>query len=508
MKLGASRRLTAQSNGRNRRTKGRSFRLRMQSIGLRARRLLPGRSNALWTGAGVLVAIAPALWMWGFTVDDALIPIRYSRHIAAGLGWYFNASGPSTDGVTPLPWPVVLAPLAHTDALKVLLWAKGLGLAAWALTGGVLGRAVGHVVEAPGWARALTLATMAMSVPLGAYAVAGMETPLATLLATCAAIAGRRPRTAAILAGVAASLRPEMAPWALVLGAGVALAARESAGRVVAAGAIGLTPFALCAALRCLVWGRPIPLAVLAKPSDIDHGLAYAVAALVVTVVPILAVAPLALVRSPRAIAIGLAALAHAGAIVAVGGDWMPYGRLWVPVVPSLAYAAVLAAAHAHRLAMAFRSCLAIGLGGVLLVRNGDDGRHVGADRRALVVAARPWLANARRVAALDVGWVSAATDADVIDLAGLTDPEIAALPGGHTSKRVDVRFLLDRDPDALLLYAPLGVPAGGSWRDATYPRVVEARLAQDDRIARQFAVATWLALAAKGGGYVLLEKR
>jgi hypothetical protein len=452
--------------------------------------------------------MAPALWMWGFTVDDALIAVRYSRHLAAGLGWSFNAHGPSTDGVTPLPWPLVLAPLADADALTVLFRAKGLGLALWALTGGVLGGAIGRVIAASAWARAMTLATVALSVPLAAYAVAGMETPLATLLATCAAVAARRSRTAALLAGLAASFRPEMAPWALVLGAGLAVTARERVGRIVAAGAIALTPFALCAALRCVVWGRPIPLAVLAKPSDLDHGLAYTGAALVVALVPILALAPLALRRSPRAMAIGAAALAHASAVAAAGGDWMPYGRLWVPVVPSLAYAAVLAAVHAQPLATALRSSLAILVGVVLLVRNGDAGRHVGADRRALVLAARPRLASVRRVAALDVGWVGAATDADVVDLAGLTDPEIASLRGGHTSKHVDVRFLLDRDPDALLLYAPLGLPPGGSWRDVTYPRRVEARLAQDDRIARHFAqTPTWLALGTQGAGYVLLEK-
>jgi hypothetical protein len=480
----------------------------MQSIGHRIRWLLPGRSSASWTCAGVLVAIVPALWMWGFTVDDALIPVRYSRHVAAGLGWSFNAHGPSTDGVTPLPWPLVIAPLAHADALRVLFRAKVLGLATGAVTGGVLGRAVGTVIGAPAWARVATLATVALSVPLAAYAVAGMETPVATLLATCAAVAARRPRSAAILAGLAATFRPEMAPWALVLGAGLAIAARESAGRVASAGAIALTPFSLCAAVRCLVWGRPVPLAMLAKPSDINHGLAYVGAAFVVTLVPILTLAPLAVGRSPRATAIGLAAFAHTSAVVLAGGDWMPYGRLLVPIVPSLAYVAVLAAAQAHPLATVLRSSLATLLGIVLLVRNGDGGRHVGADRRALVVAARPRLANARRVAALDVGWVGAATDADVVDLAGLTDPEIAALPGGHTSKRVDVRFLLDRDPDVLLLYAPLGLPAGGSWRDATYPRVVEARLAQDDRIARQFAATSWLALGRKGAGYVVLEKR
>jgi hypothetical protein len=132
----------------------------------------------------------------------------------------------------------------------------------------------------------------------------------------------------------------------------------------------------------------------------------------------------------------------------------------------------------------------------------------VGADREALIAAARPWLADARRVAALDIGWVSAATEADIVDLAGLTDPDIAALPGGHTSKRVGARFLLDRDPDAFLVYAQRLPPGGlASWQDLVTPHAVEARLVDDETIALHFAPAAWLPLGTTGG-YILLRSR
>jgi hypothetical protein len=275
-------------------------------------------------------------------------------------------------------------------------------------------------------------------------------------------------------------------------------------------GALALAPFAVCALARALAWGRPAPLAVLAKPSDLAHGLAYAGAACVVTLAPILVVAPLALAGHARGRALALAGLAHVGSIVAVGGDWMPYARLMVPVVPSLVYAAVLASTRARPAWTALRSCAAIVVGVVLLARGGSSGRDVGTDRAALVVTARPWLEGAARVAALDIGWVSAATEADIVDLAGLTDLEIASLPGGHTSKRIDARFLLDRAPDTLLLYAPLGLPVGGlaASRDLVTPRAVEARLVDDDVIARHFAPAAWLPLGSSGAGYVLLRSR
>jgi hypothetical protein len=461
-----------------------------------------------WLIAGALTAVIPALFMWGFTVDDALISVRYARHLVSGVGWRFNAGGPSTDGVTPLPWPVILAPLANGPALQVLSRAQGLGLVAWGMAGCALGAAMSSARASPVWMRAAVLATLALSVPVAAHAVSGMETALATLLATAAALLGRRPRVTALVGGLAAALRPEMAPWACVLAVGVAIVAHAGVVRTAAAGLLALVPFTACALVRTVVWGHPAPLAVMAKPSDVEHGIAYAGAACVVTLVPFLVLAPLALRRSPMAMALVAAGGAHVLALVIVGGDWMPYARLMVPVIPSLAWAAVGISERAHPVATAARSLFALGLGGVLLMRGATEGRRVGADRAALVAAARPLLAGAHRVAALDVGWVGAATEADIVDLAGVTDPDIAALPGGHTSKRVDARLLLERGTDALLLYLPLGLPPGsaGDWARATYGRAVEERLAADPVTARHFAATAFIPLGARGAGYVLLR--
>src|SRR5579864_6617964 len=149
----------------------------MQQIGHRLSRLLAARAprlpgffdvrggdstravRSLWAALGVIAAVAPALWMWGFTVDDALIAVRYARHLAGGLGWRYDAQGPSTDGVTPLPWPLVLAPLARADPLIVLGRAKLLGLVAWAVAAAALGAAIGRARAAPRWARGAALAT-------------------------------------------------------------------------------------------------------------------------------------------------------------------------------------------------------------------------------------------------------------------------------------------------------------------------------------------------------------
>ena len=90
-----------------------------------------------------------------------------------------------------------------------------------------------------------------------------METALAMALATVAALLTRRPCSAALVAGLVASLRPEMAAWACVLAVGVALAARAPLGRCLAAVSLALAPFAICTFVRVIVWGHAAPLAVM-----------------------------------------------------------------------------------------------------------------------------------------------------------------------------------------------------------------------------------------------------
>jgi len=444
-------------------------------------------------------ALGLALWMRGFEIDDALIPVRYARHLADGEGYRFNPGGPSTDGVTPLPWSFLLAAFAHAPApaLVVLARAKAIGLGAWLAAAGGWGIAVGR---APARAAAKVVATvlLAACLPVAAHAISGMETGVAMALATAAALASS-PWTCCVVAGLAASLRPEMVVWSVVLAIAVG-----PVGRAIPRALLAAAPFAACASVRAVAFGRAAPLSVLAKPSDLAHGLPYAAAAALVSLAPVVLLSPFALLRArDRSTALALAGVAHFAVIAAVGGDWMPYARLAAPIVPSLLYAFVLASPRMSPLAAMPRVALAAGIAGYVLVRAAPAGRHVQAHVEALVLAARPELAGARRIAALDVGWPTAASDASIIDLAGLTDPEIASLPGGHTSKRIDPAMLLARDPDVILLY----------WRmeggERVYWRQVEARLASSELIARHYeARANLPSYGEDDAGYAVLKKR
>lgn len=440
--------------------------------------------RALLGALGACAALVPALSMWGFTVDDALIPLRYAHHMAMGVGYRFSAQSPVSDGVTPLPWAPLLSLFARNDDLVVLLArVKVLGVLAWAVSGAALGH--GLAKRAAGDRRAALLAVVALVVlalafPVGAWAASGMETGVATALATFAALSFARPRTAALLGGLAACLRPELVVWAVVLAAGAATDAEPKASSArrfrhsAVVTMIAATPFALCTVVRLLVFGRAAPLAVLAKPSDFQHGISYAGAALLVTLMPVLAFAPLAIRRASRlAKTLALALVAHVLVVIAVGGDWMPYARLMIPVVPSLALVFVDVGRVAHGVSTVARTVTAVLLGITIAAKAAPAGRHVYEDRNALIVRARPLLANARVVAALDVGWVGASTNAEIVDLAGLTDLTIAVLPGGHTSKSVDLAMLLDRNVDTLVLYSR--------------PRAVESRLARSPLFREKF---------------------
>ena len=90
----------------------------MSGIGQSSRRLLG--ALARWPLGAIGVALA-VLALWGFTVDDAFIIARYAHHIAIGDGYVFNAGGPTSDGVTPLPFALLLAPLARTSARRCVM---------------------------------------------------------------------------------------------------------------------------------------------------------------------------------------------------------------------------------------------------------------------------------------------------------------------------------------------------------------------------------------------------
>ncbi|HEX2671789.1 MAG TPA: hypothetical protein VHM25_12995, partial [Polyangiaceae bacterium] len=196
------------------------------------------------------------------------------------------------------------------------------------------------------------------------------------------------------------------------------------------------------------------------------------------------------------------AVLAHGCALVLCGGDWMAFFRLAVPALPACALAAAHLAEHARLAFTIPRALLALAGALLLAIGLGPSARRVGAERLRLIAEARPVFAQDARIATLDVGWVGAASDADVIDLAGVTDPDVALFPGGHTSKRIPGPWLFARNPSAVVLLLARGAELASPFEDSVFARAVEQRVAR--LIAPEFRVRTRLALGDQT--YVVFE--
>jgi hypothetical protein len=168
----------------------------------------------------------------------------------------------------------------------------------------------------------------------------------------------------------------------------------------------------------------------------------------------------------------------------------MPLARLTVPVLPC----AILAAGHvleAARPAAALARVL-IGLAGEVYacLVAGPAAARVGPKRLAVIAELAPSLAGARAIAGVDAGWIGAASPARIVDLAGVTDPAVAALPGGHTSKRIPPGMLAARDVDALVLLVTPGKTVASPWIDTRFRYWTDQWVAHQPQMATAFCPA------------------
>jgi hypothetical protein len=455
-----------------------------------------------------VAAVAPAsLWLWGFMVDDALISARYAAHLAAGHGYRFNVGGPISDGVTPLGWAHLLAPFAGGGVLAAYAAAKVIGVASWWLAGAALALAIDGLEG--GRAKWAGLALLGTSAPLAAWSAAGMETGLVTALAALGVAAralGREVACVALAAWVAA-WRPEALPWALALALGAARHAAAAGPSRWVKLAIVATPAVGVALVRWSIFGHAAPLGAIAKPSTLAHGVRYALACAILTG----AVAMVGVGKAPPGARPGwigglqLAVLAHYASLALVGGDWMPVSRLAVTALPSLAIAAAAIAARGGAVANALRWGLAIA-GQLFVMRTqGPALAAVEGKRMAVLAEHRQRLGQARVVAALDLGWVGACTEATVVDLAGVTDREIAVLPGGHTTKRVPSWLLDARQVDTVVLRLAPGEPLRDPWFATGLATGVELWLAATPSVRESFAFE---AVGSNEPRYLVLGRR
>lgn len=137
---------------------------------------------ALLVLGALLVVRARDFWL--FTLDDAYITLRYSRHLAQGFGPSWNPGAAPAEGYTTMSWMLLLS-LAELFRVDGPAFAKGVGvpfvLASFVRMALLLRRAsLALRLSAPAQLLGL-LALLSLFVcywPLSLHAVSGMETTL------------------------------------------------------------------------------------------------------------------------------------------------------------------------------------------------------------------------------------------------------------------------------------------------------------------------------------------
>jgi hypothetical protein len=199
---------------------------------------------------------------------------------------------------------------------------------------------------------------------------------------------------------------------------------------------------------------------------------------------------------------------------VLAGGDWMPGVRLFVPAMPLVAWMVGVGVADVvrrtrSRAVLGVAAAVVLGAPASLLAIDAPRAIDAGLTREREGRALARYLdEHATRVALIDVGFLGYVGRFTPIDLAGVTDPSIGRLPGGHCDKPVSGAMLIERGADAIVLHAtaePRTDEGGRLTSLAGHP--VERRLAMDEAVRRAFRVAE-VRRYAEGYWYVVLLPR
>lgn len=412
----------------------------------------------VWLGLG-------AAALWPLTIDDAFISYRYADNVVAGRGLAFNP-GERTEGFSNPLW-VGLLGMARFLGINIAAASKVLGLAASIATLGLVWHWLTQSVTDPK-IRWVSLAALAVSLGFPYWTVAGMETPLYTLLITagvwtllrdCQAHPAPRFPVSAIVFGLAALTRPEGLIGVIAAGLVFIICQR----RLVPAMkwlAGSTVPILALFTFRFWYYGTWLPLPVIAKGSpywrEADRGWQYIVAWAQDN--PLLAAGGIAAlllalysIRSRNkfsglVLALAAAILLQGAFVIAVAGDWMPLHRFLVPIMPLLAIGLGLGLQAVTSMPRTPRQRSLVQFGGLILCLAGiawpllqtpaalrqvtwkSTPTSIGAFARCLAERG----VSGSRVAFEDIGIFAYLSDLPIIDSHGLIQPDIAAFNSTH----------------------------------------------------------------------------
>ncbi|MBI5155606.1 hypothetical protein HZA57_10255 [Candidatus Poribacteria bacterium] len=442
-----------------------------------------------------LLVLGAMTYRYRFVViDDPYISFRYAKNLAAGAGLVFNP-GEAVEGYSNFLWTlvasaVIRAGLAPLGVMRLLGFLCTTGMLAL-FSIGIRGRWRSEDGRPFGSAPFAAL-LLASCYPVAVWSSGGLETAsyaalcLSSVLLTARATSrpGRfTPFTLAAVLTAAALSRPEGAMIAAL--PALALLLSRGSGRKALGMALGCfaAAYLLYSGWRLATFGTLVPNTVSAKVggnpfSTAMHGLDYLRAYFIGAPVLLLGLA-LPAVRRIRALErknlnpVELDWVASLGVVfsalqlffvVLVGGDWMPGMRFLVPMLPVLCLLASLTIEHFPRFValtmcgfLIFASPIEARrekIGGARLLEWGRRNANGSLLLQPLVFIGQDLRAMTRpgdTIALTEAGAIPYYCERPVIDMFGLTDPEIAAA-GGSLHESFDARSVLDRAPEYILL--------------------------------------------------------
>jgi len=464
--------------------------------------------------------------------DDAYISFHYAQHLADGLGPNWNSTG-RVEGYTNFLLVALLAAFGKLG-FSIVVSARVLGGLSTIATLFVVYKIwtlwreddQDSGLNHPAFLAAVFV-LLGLSSGVAYYTFSGLETPLFMLLLTASAYfyflerRGGIPWSAVTLAA-AAMTRPEgliaVAVTGLfyVIGFLGATQRPRPYGRVLAWTGVFALLYGSYFAWRFTYYDYLLPNTFYAKVEPgsaiFERGLDYLRgASSQYLLLPMFAGAAFLLARSrlrhdvAYVMAISGALLL---AIIYEGGDFMPYFRFAVPVLPLLylsgvaGFATLMNRAVAHRTQLVLIATFVLVIAGLSLLQDASrltTDRLIERNNSPLATWFREYTPNDFKIGAVAVGVLAYYADGDIIDMAGINDtviahsdvPRFGAGQPGHEKYNVDY-VLNEARPEIII---GLGAGPAPKRREDVDPNLVPAMsvLIADPRLWKNYRMS-WLA--------------
>lgn len=222
-----------------------------------------------WLLVGCVLALAFGLFLWSNTpydIDDAPITYRYAKNLAIGNGFVYN-TGERIQGTSTFLYTLVLATV-RLVRIPIPLASNALNLLASVAVIAVT-MALVRELNNSFWAALLTGLMLVFQDSFVRYSMAGMETPVYTLLIVSSLLSFAKERTllSAVLAGLAVLMRLDGLAMAGAILLACTVQKRRLPLREMAVIVVILIPWVV---FSLIYFGSPIPLSMLAKQQHLQ----------------------------------------------------------------------------------------------------------------------------------------------------------------------------------------------------------------------------------------------